>query len=85
MIQVCRVHEVGSVNGELVVGIELGFERILRPSGVGFARFEDEHSVVCGRTVEVAEYILHWRRCVWIHVRREDDVPVVFVGQEMQL
>jgi len=59
VIQPCGVHEVGAVDGKLIVRVELRLEGTFRLPGVGGAGFQHEHSVVDGRAVEVAEHVLH--------------------------
>lgn len=75
MVQSCRVVEVRPVDGELVVGVELGPEIVLGLPWVGGGGFEHEHAVVDCRTGEVAEHVLVGRWRVGVDVRREDDVP----------
>lgn len=68
--------EICPVDGELVVGVQLGFVGVVRRPGIAAAGFEDVHAVVHGWTAVVAEHVdLRWWRVV-IGIGREDDVPV---------
>ena len=69
--------EVGPVNGELIEGIELGFEGIFGCPRVGGRAFENVHPMVDGWAGVVAEHVCFWRWLIVIRVGSEDDVPFV--------
>lgn len=76
VIQLLLVSEIGTVDGELVIGVQL---RLVRPGC--FPRIltnslNDEHAVVDSRAVVLAPHLHFRRRRVAIGVRSEDDIPI---------
>lgn len=69
--------EVGTVNGELVVGVKLGLQRVAAGPGVGAAGFQHVHAVVDGRAGKGAEHVFAGWRAVIVGVGSEDDIPSV--------
>lgn len=61
MVEPGGVTEVRSVDGELVVRVELGFHCVIACPGVAGAAFENEHAVVDGWAVEWTECVDLWR------------------------
>jgi hypothetical protein len=59
------VSEVGSIDGELVVSVELGLQCVVARPWVTTAALQDEHAVVDSRAVEWTECINLWGRCVY--------------------
>ena len=75
MVELIVQLEVRAVNGELVVGVQLGGEGVGRGPNVGAGGDEGVHAVVDCGTVEGAVHAgLRWW-VVAVRVRCEDDIP----------
>lgn len=75
MVQTGRVLEIGPIDGELVVRVELRWPIEVCCPGVRAVAREDIHAMVHGRTSVVAQHICGWRGSVVVWVRGEDDIP----------
>lgn len=76
VVQVAVVLEIGAINSELVVRVQLGFVCEFGSPEIGARAFEDEHAVVDGWTVKVAVHVdFGWWRVV-ARVCRKNNVPV---------
>lgn len=75
VVGVVVVEEVGSVDGELVVRVDLALERVVCGPGVRPGAGQDKHAVVDGRAGEGALGVLQRRGIIKVRGRREDDVP----------
>lgn len=83
MVQASGVLKVSSINGELIVSVDLAldavefsFERVVAGPWIGSATLKDIHAMIDGRAIECTKHIdLSWRG-VRVGVCREDDVPL---------
>lgn len=76
------VLEIGPVDCELVVRVQLALYRVVRLPGIWTRALEHEHAVIDCRAGIVAQHVGLWRRGFGIRVRSEDDVPFrVYVMQ----
>jgi hypothetical protein len=57
--------EVSSIDGELIVGVQFGFHRVVARPWITTAALQDEHTVVDSRAVERTESINLWRGCIY--------------------
>ena len=71
MVESGSVSEVGSVDGELVVSVQLRLDCVVARPWVTTAALQDEHAMVDGRAVERTECINLRGRCV-CHVVSSD-------------
>lgn len=67
--------EVCSVDGELVIGVELGFVGEVGAPRVGPLAFEDVHTMVDGRAVVGTVHVYLGRGRVVVRVRGEYHIP----------
>ena len=76
MVQARAVLKVGSINRELVKGVQLRFERVVRRPWVGSTAFQHVHPVIDRRTAVFAEHVCLRRRRIGCRICREDHVPL---------
>jgi hypothetical protein len=72
MIEPGDMYKVSLMNRELIEGVQLCLHAIIAPPRIRSGTFQDEHSVVDGRT---AEHIQFWRRGILIGVGCEYNIP----------
>jgi hypothetical protein len=65
MVKSSSVSEVGSIDGKLVVSVELGFHCVVAGPWITTTALQHEHAVVDRRAVERTECIDLRRRCVY--------------------
>src|SRR3954454_22339398 len=70
--------KVGAVNRELIVGVKLPLECVVRIPRIITAGLEYKHSVIYCWTAKVTEHVYFWRRRVRVGVRCEYNVPIMY-------
>lgn len=70
MVEPSGVSEVGSIDGELVVSVQLGLYCVVARPWIATTALQNEHAVVDSRAVKRTECINFWGRCV-CHVRQQ--------------
>lgn len=77
VVQSCRMLEIRSINGELIVRVELTLHRIVGGPRIRAAALKHKHPVADCRTGELAPHIRLWRRTVVCWIRGKDDIPEI--------
>ena len=65
MVESGSVSEVCSIDGKLVVGVQLGLHCIVARPWITTTALQDEHAMIDGRAVERTERIDFWGGCVY--------------------
>jgi len=65
MVESGSVSKVGSIDGELIVSVQLGLHCVVAGPRITTTALQHEHAVVDRRTVEWTECIDLRRRCVY--------------------